>query len=468
MGSGIPNDEDVEPTVGTDWKLVTVGWPDSCVGAIVVDQQLSVVAITDALVKRAGYNTDTIIGGNALGLVHPNDRDRAHGAWERLGRREVQPGHQLFRVSGRRGYESFGIQMAKAPHDDDLAIIHLHEVSAELRASALSHDLSRAVRVLAGEWSLESVVAALQDMTDRQFAGVTICTTLFEEDGKSVVFSGNDFPQPLLAENQRAHFRSLPAHVTAARDDLRGGSKAGDEDVGRQDPSMQQRVVFPLEDQNSDLLGYLDFVRPWDGVPTIHERLVYRAVAEVVRAAAMWFHLNSALTRAADHDYLSGLLNRRGFAKRVQHGAHGGGAIVVLDLDDFSAVNNELGHRAGDIAIEAAARRLTATAPQNAVVARFGGDEFVCWLPGATIEDGRSLAADFQRSLAIGTCMNNRRVRLAASVGVVAVAESGDLEQGIRLADSAMYLAKAQGGNNVVSSGDFALTPGRTLFVGNI
>lgn len=60
--------------------------------------------------------------------------------------------------------------------------------------------------------------------------------------------------------------------------------------------------------------------------------------------------------------------------------------IFILDLDNFSWINNELGHAAGDIAIAAVGRRLRAVAPSHALVARLGGDEFVGWLPGATVD----------------------------------------------------------------------------------
>ena len=364
-------------------------------------------------------------------------------------RLEIQ-GEGLFRLRVRNGYEAFGIRMAKAPHDDELVIMHVYEVSAELRASELSRDLLSAVRVLAGEFSLRGIAEALQHMTDRQFVGAAICMTIFAADGSPMVFPGSGFPSELAHANERMYQHVLPTRIAAAIDNRSDADAYRHGRLGHQDPALLGRVVFPMLDDDNDCLCYLDVIRPWDTAPTEHEWLVYGSVAEVMHAAATRFHLDSALRWAADHDSLTGLRNRRGFAKETGGQSHSGGALLIIDLDNFSRVNNELGHAAGDAALLAAARTLTIVSPSHAVLARIGGDEFVAWVPGISTDVGERVANDLRMYLAGGVFAGGQRVVVQASIGLVEVGPGEVLEDAIRPADAAMYLAKERGGNRTV------------------
>ena len=95
------------------------------------------------------------------------------------------------------------------------------------------------------------------------------------------------------------------------------------------------------------------------------------------------------LIHLADHDPLTGLLNRRSFERELE--AHrlrrarygGGGAVIMLDLDHFKFINDTLGHHAGDEAIITASRVLGSRLRGTDVLARLGGDEFAVLLPNA-------------------------------------------------------------------------------------
>ena len=81
-------------------------------------------------------------------------------------------------------------------------------------------------------------------------------------------------------------------------------------------------------------------------------------------------------------DPLSGLLNRRGFEEAVAH-HDAGGSLIACDIDHFKRVNDAHGHGLGDRVIVALADALRALAPADAAIARFGGEEFILFLPGA-------------------------------------------------------------------------------------
>ncbi len=147
-----------------------------------------------------------------------------------------------------------------------------------------------------------------------------------------------------------------------------------------------------------------------------------------------------------DHDPLTGLLNRRGFAAalgaQVAHSRRygTGGALLILDLDGFKAINDSQGHEAGDKLLVRAARELRVCLRETDVLARLGGDEFAVILPRETLEEAAVVAAKITARL------RETRAGVTASVGVAPFAteyETG--EDVMRAADLAMYSAKGAG-----------------------
>jgi diguanylate cyclase (GGDEF)-like protein/PAS domain S-box-containing protein len=153
------------------------------------------------------------------------------------------------------------------------------------------------------------------------------------------------------------------------------------------------------------------------------------------------------LRHMADHDTLTGLFNRRRFEEELErHIAHGrrygmDGALLVLDLDDFKAVNDGHGHRAGDSVLMAVGGVLRDRLRESDVVARFGGDEFAVLMP----HGGESEAAELADVLvqAIGTDVEAPEGPLGASVGFAVFEESTTPDEMLSAADDAMYADKA-------------------------
>ncbi|WP_053913624.1 bifunctional diguanylate cyclase/phosphodiesterase [Streptomyces sp. TP-A0875] len=193
-----------------------------------------------------------------------------------------------------------------------------------------------------------------------------------------------------------------------------------------------------------------------------HGGLIFnsRDVTERVR-------LQAQLQHNAEHDPLTDLPNRALFTRRVQQALSGrrasdrgaalrGTAVLFIDLDGFKAVNDTIGHQAGDELLVQAARRLHEAVRKGDTASRLGGDEFAALIIGDGTRDRAArerhlleLADRLRATLSQPYPIDGNEVRVNASIGV-AFAEPG-LGAGelLRNADLAMYRAKACGKGRV-------------------
>jgi diguanylate cyclase (GGDEF)-like protein len=165
------------------------------------------------------------------------------------------------------------------------------------------------------------------------------------------------------------------------------------------------------------------------------------------------------LARLSLHDSLTGLPNRRflgdSFRAVVRQARRQGSQVGVffVDLDKFKGVNDTYGHEVGDRLMVAVSRRIEELMGPEDTAVRYGGDEFVIITPTlANQSTAERLARRVIESIERPFEFGEDRIQISASVGVALTDETQeDPEDVIRDADSAMYAAKAQGGNGVVA-----------------
>ncbi|KQV86174.1 hypothetical protein ASC91_23720 [Pelomonas sp. Root1237] len=187
------------------------------------------------------------------------------------------------------------------------------------------------------------------------------------------------------------------------------------------------------------LLGYL----VWESW-TVHGRL--RLSMKRSRALEK-MALRDPLTRVANRDGLNRALD---LLLQVQGDMSFPLSVVFVDVDHFKRVNDEHGHEVGDQVLVLLARTLRANLPRDDLLARWGGEEFVIVMPQTPAEEAVAVAERLRQVLA--RVEWSAGLKVTASWGVAQAAAAADVEAALREADQAMYRAKHEGRDRVISA----------------
>jgi diguanylate cyclase (GGDEF)-like protein len=211
-------------------------------------------------------------------------------------------------------------------------------------------------------------------------------------------------------------------------------------------------LVVPLQEPKGAVLGVLQLINARDEagdvVPFAAE---LEGLVQALASQAAVAIRNARLEELSFKDPLTGVYNRRYFALRIEeeatrHVRFGEPlSLVLLDLDRFKSINDELGHRAGDDTLREAAQLIVASSRSFSIVTRYGGDEFAVLL----VNTPKAGAVKYARRIR-DVVERHRFVHgpLTVSVGIAAlpedVTQSDDL---VPAADRALYSAKRSGRN---------------------
>jgi len=232
--------------------------------------------------------------------------------------------------------------------------------------------------------------------------------------------------------------------------------------VDPRDRVRWQRLI----ERRGTLTGFEVRWRRFDGTP-IWVRESARAVQDVSGRVAYYEGTVEDVTEKkqseerarflADHDPLTGVFNRRRFqaelARRIYLARRTGrsGAVLFIDLDNFKAVNDLLGHQAGDQLLQELAALMRSRLRRGEILARLGGDEFGVVLFPADADQARAVAGRLLEAIRERTSLlGGGRVRTVASCGIaVFPGQAQTVDEVLAAADRALYAAKDRGGDQV-------------------
>jgi diguanylate cyclase (GGDEF)-like protein len=220
-------------------------------------------------------------------------------------------------------------------------------------------------------------------------------------------------------------------------------------------------IAHPLNDSDTrdGVVGLVSVGRTGRAF-TAGERDLFHYLATQAGVSMENVGLHETVARESVTDELTGLFNRRRFdevldteverAKRFGHSM----ALVLLDIDDFKLVNDTYGHQQGDVVLREVARVLRESVREIDEPARYGGEELAVVLPGTDLHGAYLLAERVRQgveALRMPLMVADGEIQITASLGVAALPESADDQDGlVAAADAAMYDAKRAGKNRAM------------------
>ena len=362
----------------------------------------------------------------------------------------------FLQAARRLGSGDFAVEVPTAGHDE---------------FAALGDEFNKMARELAERLEeLNQERARLQEAMRR--IGETFASNLDREGLLEIVVK--TAVDGVGAEAGRASVRQSPAaplqQVThlGRVDDLEEAIRAAEANVLETGEPCEANVdgvaalSHPLrigDDIQGQVAGVVSVARA-DRAFTAPERELFDYLAEQVVVSIENVGLHETVERQAVTDELTGLFNRRRFQEamvtEVERSKRFGQAVglVLLDLDDFKAVNDTYGHQQGDLVLREVARVLRERSREIDAPARYGGEELAVVLPGTDLEGAYNLAERVRagiEELELPLLEGHGALRVTASFGVATLPGSADDTRGlVAAADEALYRAKRAGKNRTV------------------
>ena len=277
----------------------------------------------------------------------------------------------------------------------------------------------------------------------REKWGMPPVQPMFEGLGDETVLLGNSPEAVVLAQGNELWMRSLTASVAEF------SSRYQMEKLG-----LKAALLAPIKDGSDakPLSALLFFsAQTFEGNTLVRElaHVLSRLLSQYIQRE----RLEAQLRRASQHDALTGLPNRKYLSEKLDARLANKTPVAVLyiDLDRYKAINDTLGHQAGDQVLVEVSRRFRDTIGPGNIASRVGGDEFILLLDNQTDPKkvemiARKVLAAVERPF----ILQERAHFLSASIGVALSPQHGnDAATLIKCADAAMYTVKSEGRNDV-------------------
>jgi diguanylate cyclase (GGDEF)-like protein len=327
----------------------------------------------------------------------------------------------------------------------------VRELSGALEQSQLEGQRTQMLGELAGSIDLDEVLTRVLEAAGAvDGVDATLVTLSPQPGGEPIVATLG-----LTAEEAERQAVTGPPNGRPARTITMSYEYAADE-PNADGEAIQSGVAVPLPGETGPLGLLTIFTRSSErsfGEEEVREleELALRAGPAIENARRF-----REARQLADLDALTGLHNRRYFhdtlAREVAraHRYHRNLALIIFDLDDFKAINDRIGHLAGDGVLAEAAERIREVVRSADIECRVGGDEFAVILPESTLADADQLYARLQK--AVSARPVGQAGPLTISAGVAELQPDDDAIAFFQRADHALYGAKEAGKGQVVAA----------------
>ena len=425
-----------------------------------IDSSLRVSFVNDALVRATGRDPSGVLGRTIpeAGLfadIAPR--------WEEAVRTVLATGERLaidFRFATPDGPRWFSARLLPEIEDGrgGHVILACTDVTDRVNREAEQAALRRVATVVAREADLEEIGRVVAQETAVLLNASGSAVYRFESEEEATCVAAHPPAAPETPATARLTLTPATATGRTARtgeatrvEDYR--SVPGDASVSEVlDAGLRSGIAAPLWTRGR-LWGALTAgsSRPRAFGPAEERRLA--AFAELAAIAVANAETRNELDRLADTDPLTGLANRRALTARLNGEVerarrHGHPlSLAILDLDDFKMVNDTLGHQTGDAVLEEVGRRLAATCRAGELVARMGGEEFA-WILPMVDATGSAVAVERARASIAGISVEGAR-GITCSAGICDLTVASGVDELLRRADRALYVAKGAGRDRV-------------------
>jgi diguanylate cyclase (GGDEF)-like protein/PAS domain S-box-containing protein len=333
------------------------------------------------------------------------------------------------------------------------SLVSREQALAARQARRLDLLLRSAVR-FADAMDQTTLAEELAAAAEEAYAATSAAVFLIDEDGTIVRVTGTspfgEGVEGRVMGEQAMQLRSVVTIPDVTASSLISGTVA----TALGGAGVRGLLAAPVAHEGKQLgllAVFFDHVRPFDGEARPLAEALTRQAGQVMAR----IELTNQLHRSAMLDEITGLPNRRLFEEQVRRSAQSDDLVGVafIDLDGFKAVNDTLGHDAGDRILREAANRIQSVVRERDSVARFGGDEFVAVWTVPDIEAAQQVAERIRRAVAAPYDLPDG-LAISASIGLAVSRVHPEplvADRLVRFADQAMYRAKSAGGDRVVA-----------------
>ncbi len=416
-------------------------------GAAVVDESFTITEVSNGVVTIGQYSREEVVGLTMIDVLHPDDLDRGAAAMLEVSRTQEPTVDGIYRMlKGDGKYQDFAIRADPTREDGQSRfVLKFAEVSDVLRADEFARDAVETLRLLGESRELDPCLERIHRLAERHVPDVSLAISTLKD---GVTRTHRRLPDRSFSVDVKPTI--VPANVTnALARHADGPWRAFNRMAEFELIADGAMVTSILIDDTDELLGYVEVTRQSSTEPHYREWMVHGLVRQVLTALLRRLRVDEQLRDAADNDPLTGLANRRRLLRDMEaDDTLGGTTLLLIDLDNFSWINNTLGHQVGDQTLVALAERLRELCPAASTIARFSGDEFVVWFPGP-ISELANLARELRTTTIGHPETAERRATVRCSIGAIVIQAGESATSAINRADKAMYTAKNSGGDSM-------------------